>query len=128
MKYLLLRIIFTIIGPLILIYGIVDKDWLNFLSNVGMYGNWSRMQYNYLRWLSNYIFIFTFIHNTNYDEKRIMVYETSFFAILYITENVTFAFNFAFFHPSKLATIEYGEVYEKFNSNEQNINPLNWAK
>lgn len=61
MKYLLLRILYSIIGPLILCYGIINRDWLSFMSNFRMYGNWGGVWYNYFRWISNYIFILTII-------------------------------------------------------------------
>ncbi|CAD8088313.1 unnamed protein product [Paramecium primaurelia] len=128
MKYLLLRIIFTIIGPLILGYGIINKDWLSFMSNFRMYGNYSGVLYNYFRWISNYILIATIIYYTNNEEKRIIHYEIGFFAVLYITENVTCAIKFAFFHPSKLALIENFEICVVGDSCEQSINPYHWAQ
>lgn len=110
MKYLFLRILFTVIGPLILLYGIINKDWLSFMSNFRMYGNWIGVWYNYIRWVSNYLIIFTFIYNTDDEEKKIMLYEITFFVILYITENASCAIILAFFHPSKLALIENFEM------------------
>ncbi|CAD8206961.1 unnamed protein product [Paramecium octaurelia] len=127
-KYLFLRVVFTVIGPLILGYSLIKRDWLNFMSNFRMYGSWGEVWYNYFRWISNYILIFTILYDTTDEERRIMHYEIAFFTIVYITENVTYAIQYAFFHPSKLALIESFEMRIVGDSREQSINPYHWAQ
>ncbi|CAD8125208.1 unnamed protein product [Paramecium sonneborni] len=127
-KYLILRIVFTIIGPLILVYGFLNKDWLSFMSNFRVYGNWGGVWYNYFRWITNYILIITFIYYTDDEEKKIMHYEIGFFTILYMSENVTCAIKFAFFHPSRLALIENFDICVVGDSCDQSINPYDWAQ
>lgn len=75
-----------------------------------MIGNWGEVWYNYFRWISNYILVFTILYDTTDEEKKIMHYEIAFFIIVYITENVTYAIKFAFFHPSKLVLIENFDI------------------
>ncbi|CAK58692.1 unnamed protein product (macronuclear) [Paramecium tetraurelia] len=127
-KYLFLRVVFTVIGPLILGYSLIRRDWLSFMSNFRMIGNWGEVWYNYFRWISNYILVFTILYDTTDEEKKIMHYEIAFFIIVYITENVTYAIKFAFFHPSKLVLIENFDICVVGDSCEQSINPYHWAQ
>lgn len=56
-----------------------------------------------------------------------MHYEIGFFFILLITENVTYAIKYAFFHPSKLNLIERFDLNVIGDLCEQSINPYHWA-
>jgi hypothetical protein len=62
--------------------------------------------FNYFRLICNYLILATFICYIRDFGMRVMHYEVAFFCIVYITENVTYAIKYAFFHPSKLALIE----------------------
>ncbi|CAD8083266.1 unnamed protein product [Paramecium primaurelia] len=127
-KYLALRILFSIIGPLILVYGLFNKEWISFMSNFRIYGCSKGTAFNYFRWLSNYCFFFSFVYYIgNYGLKK-MHYEIGFFCILFITENVTYAIKYAFFHPSKLNLIERFDMSIIGDLCEQSINPYHWAQ
>ena len=76
------------------------------MSNFRIYGFNKGVAFNYFRWIVNYIFFFSFIYFIDNDKRNKLHYEIGFFCIVFLTENVTYAIKYAFFHPSKLNLIE----------------------
>ncbi|CAD8125562.1 unnamed protein product [Paramecium sonneborni] len=128
-KYLLLRIMFSILGPLILVYGLFNKEWIHFMSNFRIYGCTKGTAFNYFRWITNYTFFFSILYYIqDYGINQIMHYEIGFFSTLFLTENITYAIKYAFFHPSKLNLIERFDLNVIGDLCEQSINPYHWAQ
>ncbi|CAK84320.1 unnamed protein product (macronuclear) [Paramecium tetraurelia] len=127
-KYLTLRILFSIFGPLMLVYGLIDKGWINFMGNFRIYG-WSKpTAFNYFCWVSNYAFFFSFAYYVGNYGFRMMHYEIVFFGILFITENVTYAIKFSFFHPTKLSLVERFDLNVIRDLCEQSLSPYHWIQ
>lgn len=80
------------------------------MNNFRIYGFSKGTAFNYFRWISNYVFFFTFVYNIGNEQLKKMHYEIGFFCILLITENVIYAIIYAFFHPSKLNLIEKFDI------------------
>ena len=76
------------------------------MSNFKIYGCSKGTVFNYFRWITNYIFVISFAYYSNNYGMKSMHYEIGFFCTVYLTENVTYAIKYAFFHPSKLSLIE----------------------
>ncbi|CAD8157903.1 unnamed protein product [Paramecium octaurelia] len=127
-KYLALRILFSIIGPFVLVYGLCDKEWMSFMCNFRIYGCTKGTAFNYFRWIANYIFVLSCVYYGGNQGVKKMHYEIGFFCILYLTENVTYAIKYAFFHPSKLNLIERFDMSVIGDLCEQSINPYHWAQ
>ncbi|CAD8164394.1 unnamed protein product [Paramecium octaurelia] len=127
-KYFTLRILFSIFGPLTLIYGLFDKKWISFMSNFRIYGCSQATAFNYFCWISNYAFLFSFVYYVGNYGFRMMHYELVFFGILFITENVAYAMNFSFFHPSKLNLMERFDISVVGELCQESLNPYNWTQ